>query len=1060
MLRRSAQILHIAVEMAVGIAFLAAVALGVLAWRLSQGPLDLAWLARRLEAVAQEDNASTRLVIDHAALAWEGWRRGVDAPLDIRLDGVRAVAPDGKVIAVIPRAEVSLSPGWLLIGRVVPRGVEVDGARLRVLRAEDGGLQLDLGTLVEATEGGEATDEAAAVAPKPAAQANPFDALLADIGRPPGNDRAPGKTVDSRLSQLRRVLIRDAELTVQDRQLGAVWRAPRAEIDLRRSATGALSGAADMVLALGDEQVRLTGTAAVQPGGIGSRIDLDLGQIRPAALARAAPKLAALANLDAPLKLSATLELGPHLAMRHWALHAALAEGHAHIGTSDVPLRQGQIDLAGDAANAQAALALTLPGTQHDPLLHAQGALHLADGKFALHLATDIDRVAATDLPALWPAGIDHGARTWVVENITAGTAHDAHVAIDLTAPEDLSDVSLTGLSGQAQGDDLSVSWLAPMPPVEHGHAVLGFDGPNVLAITVDSGQLGALRLRTGSVRIVGLLGHDQVATIQTHVDGPVADVWMLLRHPRLHLLDHHPVDLQNPSGASSTDLTVKLPLQAHLSIDDVAITARAALTDMHLGGLVAKRDLDHGDATLVVTNDGLDVQGRAEIAGIPADLTAKMDFRAGPPAEVVQQASLRGQATDRQLAAAGIDLDGYLTGSTDLAVSWRQHRNGQAEIGVHADLAQARVAGSPVGWSKPQGGQAALDAHILLDHDRLVGVDRLTAEGDGISVQAHADMLGGQPSLLQIDHAMLGRSVFSGQVQFATAAGAPLHASLSGPLVDVSPRLTRDPNAPPGPAAPATPPQDIVGPPWVLDAHFDAALMAEGRRVEGVVVHAENDGRVVRNARLQLGSTHLLVEPAAGGRSLTGSADDAGTLLRAFNIAENMQGGHMTLAAHFDDAQPGHPLSGTAQISNFRMSKAPALARLLQAMTLYGVVELLQGPGLGFSQLVAPFRLSGDTMELFDARAFSSSLGLTAKGRFDLARRTVDVEGTIVPAYFFNSLLGGLPIVGKLFSPERGGGLFAATYQLRGNLDDPQVSVNPLAALTPGFLRGLFGGL
>ena len=1069
MLRRSAQILHIAVEMVVGIAFIAAVALGVLAWRLSQGPLDLAWLARRLEVVAQADNASTRLVIDHAALAWEGWRRGVDAPLDIRLDGVRAVAPDGAVIAAIPRAEVSLSPGWLLIGRVVPRGVEVDGARLRVLRAEDGGLQLDLGTLGEAAE-----PEAPAVAP--AAQANPFDALLEDIGRPPGNDRTPGNAVDSRLSQLRRVLIRDADLTVQDRQLGAVWRAPRAEIDLRRSAAGLLSGSADMLLALGNEQVRLTGTAAVQPGDAGSRVDLDLGQIRPAALARAAPKLAALANLDAPLKLSGTLVLGPHFAMRHWALHATLAAGHAHIGTSDVPLRQGQIDLAGDAANAQATLALTLPGAQHDPLLRAQGALRLADGQFALHVAADLDRVAFTDLPALWPTGIDHGARSWAVENLTAGTAHDGHVVLDLTAPEDLSDVTLTGLSGQMQGDDVSVSWLSSMPQIEHGHATLGFDGPNVLTVIADGGQLGALRLRTGTVRIVGLLAHDQMATIQTHVDGPVADVWTLLRNKRLHLLDRHPVDLHDPSGGSSTDLTVKLPLQAHLSIDDVAITAHAALTDLHLGGLVARRDLDHGNATLVVTNDGLDVQGRAEIGGIPADLTAKMDFRAGPPTEVVQQASARGQASDRQLAAAGIDLDGYLSGSTDLAVAWRQRRDGQADIGVHADLAQARIAGSPVGWSKPRGGQAALDAHLLLDHDQLVGVDRLTAEGDGISVQAHADMVGGRPSLLRIDHAMFGRSVFSGQIRFATAAGAPLHASLSGPLIDVSPRLTRDPNAPPpppgaatsppppgaatSPPAPATPPPDSVGPPWVLDAHFDAALMAKGRRVDGVSVHAENDGRVVRVARLQLGGTRLAIEPVAGGRSLTGSADDAGALLRAFNIADDMQGGHMTLAARFDDTQPGHPLSGTAQISNFRMSKAPALARLLQAMTLYGVVELLQGPGLGFSQLVAPFRLSGDVLDLTDARAFSSSLGITAKGRFDLARRTADAEGTIVPAYFFNSLLGGLPIVGKLFSPERGGGVFAATYHLRGNLDDPQVSVNPLAALTPGFLRGLFGGL
>jgi hypothetical protein len=35
---------------------------------------------------------------------------------------------------------------------------------------------------------------------------------------------------------------------------------------------------------------------------------------------------------------------------------------------------------------------------------------------------------------------------------------------------------------------------------------------------------------------------------------------------------------------------------------------------------------------------------------------------------------------------------------------------------------------------------------------------------------------------------------------------------------------------------------------------------------------------------------------------------------------------------------------------------------------------------------------------------------------------------------------------------------VFAASYALRGPLDDPAVSVNPLTALTPGFLRGLFG--
>jgi hypothetical protein len=135
-----------------------------------------------------------------------------------------------------------------------------------------------------------------------------------------------------------------------------------------------------------------------------------------------------------------------------------------------------------------------------------------------------------------------------------------------------------------------------------------------------------------------------------------------------------------------------------------------------------------------------------------------------------------------------------------------------------------------------------------------------------------------------------------------------------------------------------------------------------------------------------------------------------------------------------------------------------PALGKLLQAMTLYGLVEVLQGPGLGFTRAVAPFRLTEDALEVTDARAFSPSLGLTMKGRLNLDAQTIDVQGTIVPAYFFNSLLGNIPLVGKLFSPERGGGVFAASYTLRGPLADPDVFVNPLTALTPGFLRGLFG--
>jgi hypothetical protein len=179
--------------------------------------------------------------------------------------------------------------------------------------------------------------------------------------------------------------------------------------------------------------------------------------------------------------------------------------------------------------------------------------------------------------------------------------------------------------------------------------------------------------------------------------------------------------------------------------------------------------------------------------------------------------------------------------------------------------------------------------------------------------------------------------------------------------------------------------------------------------------------------------------------------------MLRAFDVLDEMQGGTLSVTGSYDDRDSAHTLRGNATIEEFRITKAPAMAKLLQGMSLYGLVNLVQGPGLGFTRVVAPFGLSHDALTLDDARAYNASLGLTAKGRIDLAARTAQLEGTVVPAYIFNSLLGRIPFLGRVFSPEQGGGVFAASYSVRGALDDPTVTVNPLAALTPGFLRGFF---
>ncbi len=86
--------------------------------------------------------------------------------------------------------------------------------------------------------------------------------------------------------------------------------------------------------------------------------------------------------------------------------------------------------------------------------------------------------------------------------------------------------------------------------------------------------------------------------------------------------------------------------------------------------------------------------------------------------------------------------------------------------------------------------------------------------------------------------------------------------------------------------------------------------------------------------------------------------------------------------------------------------------------------------------------------------------LGARVDGTIDSAARTLALEGTFAPLYALNRLIGQIPILGNLLRGDKADAAIAATFSIGGTFDDPQVAVNPLAALVPGFLRDLLGDL
>jgi hypothetical protein len=1050
----AAMAVHWLCTLAITLAVLGGVGVAAIAWRLSQGPLDLDWFTARLEAAANSNGGPVRLSIGSAALAWEGFREGVDRPLDLRLTDVTVTDQSGGRRLNIPRAEVSLSFYELLFGRVVPRAVELDEPQLTLVRANDGRLNLGLGNLADSGEPAEAT---------------PLADLLAELARPAGSDRA--LRANALLGQLRRVRIHDGQVTVVDRQLGVTWRAPRAEIDLTRRPEGGVEGSAELSLALGEQRARLTLSAMLAAGARETHLRARLSPVTPRVIASAAPLLSALSALDAPIGGEVTVDLDAGLTPRDASLRLNAGAGSVRIGASDVPFLDAALVASGTVdAIAVQVLRVSLRGRDGGPVTHVEvrGSGQRRPDRISADLSADLDQVDFADLGRLWPEGIGGGARGWLVANIPVGVARNGHVDLGVAASPDLSSVQLTRASGALDGEGLQVNWLRPVPPIDNGRAQLRILDPDTLEIIVTGGRqrlsgqkegsAGGLQIRGGRVRITGIMQPHQVGAIEADIAGPLPDALALLREPRLGLLDRHPIELKAPAGQAAVKLNLTVPFERDVRMDDIAVQVQAHLDGVHLGAVAAGRDLDQGVFDLSANPDGMKLNGRALLASIPAKLDAAMDFRAGPPAQVVQNVTVSGQPDARQLAAAGLDATSVLSGPAQMQAVLSERRNGQGELSVTADLTGAELAVSQLEWRKPRDATAKASARVLLDHDRLTGIDAVQLDGDALVLRGRALVSGGRLSGFQVDRLVLGRTVAQGSL--GLPAEGPLTVSLSGATLDLGPRLgRRTPPHPPARNGTEPPP----GPPWTVDAKFDRVLLANDRAASGVVVHAEDDGRVIQQLRIEgrTGARAPFMAQIArdrGGRRLTGSSDDAGELLRGLDYVRSMQGGKLSVQAQYDDAQPDRPLTGTANIEEFRIRDAPALGKLLQAMTLYGLVQVMQGPGLGFTRLIAPFRLTDDALELTDARAFSPSLGLTVKGWLDLAAQRIDMQGTIVPAYFFNSLLGNIPLVGKLFSPERGGGVFAASYAVRGRLDDPDVSVNPLAALTPGFLRGLFG--
>lgn len=1016
------------------------IALPLFAWRLASGPIELDFLTPYIEEALTAKDGAFSVDLETTVLALGG----DDQLLEIRAVGVQAYAGGEQPIAVIPELSLTLNGRALLAGELAPKTVRLYRPKVRLVRDETGRLQWGIGEEVGEAQSDEVVRRL-------------IDAL---IGEP--DPSRPGR-------HLLRASVVDADVQVEDLKLGVSWHATDADVDLKRTPAG-LSGTLNLELDLAGEAGSVHSDVAYRRDSDEVEGSLQIAGIRPAVLARLGGPLAQLAAIDMPLAGSM------------WA--KGTAAGSISEMSFDLAGGAGQLNLPAPADFHHRVASIHLRGGASDGLTRAQLDELFVDlegptatlsavadglgGRTTVKADAVVHNVPFDALPRLWPEPLARNARDWVVKNMSAGIAREARATISaVSASGRFDDVVVDHIGGTVEGSGVTVDYLSPMPVVKNAAATANFDAKD-FRINIKGGEVYGLKVKDGLIILGGLDQEDQFADIDLNIAGPAADALKLIDHKPLGYAKALGIDPAVVGGDATTRLRLKFPLLHSLKLEDVAIKAHASLKGATIPKVAMGLDLSKGDLELDVDAKGLDASGPVVLGSIPADLKWRENFSKGSPFR--SRYILKAPKVDEaQRVELGLDsvpfIAPFMEGAMAADVVATLFGGGRGDIEARLDLSPARMRLPGLGWRKEERTTGGAEVLVRLDKMKVAAVPRFSVQAGDLQARGSVTFAGdGQVRRVDFDRLSFGRTDINGSLQFRPNRGG-IDVAFKGKSFNAEPVIGNDDDGAGGEAAAAAKHRrksDL--PPMSITGSVDMLWLSAKGGVSGAALSVSRDADDWRHLSLRgtVGEGKPIIaemKPAPNKRrDVRVVSDDAGAVARAFDVYDDLVGGKLEITGYYDDSKEEQPITGTLHVSDYNVVNAPALARLLTVAALTGVVDLLNGEGVSFSGLDAPFTLTDGLLQVRDARAYGPALGITAKGEIDLDNSRLALEGTVVPAYALNSVLGKIPLFGWLVTGgEKGGGLVAFNFSMKGPTQEPDVVVNPLSALTPGFLRHLF---
>ena len=1034
------------------------------------------WLETRIEERFAKDMPLARIGFGEMVLIVdEGWRPRV------RLRDVNITNPQGVSFAAFREVRASFSIQGLLAGDVQPRDIAMSGVVANLRRDKDGRVALS------AASGTAPAERRAATMPQLIGQLDTVFETKA-------------------LSRLRSIELRALTLRYTDLQSDRMWTVDGGRLLLDREGDNLRMTAELAVLGGGADVATLSANYSSKIGDTASQFGVNFDGVSAGDIAVQNPAFAWLKVLRASISgsvrssldedgtfepLNATLQIGagvvqpneratpiPFDGARSYFSYdpdqrllrfdelsveskwvSGRIEGAASLGIDDsgkldelvaqVRLR----DLVADPADIYDA-PVSIEGADLDakitfnPFHMSVGRMDIVDGGTTLNLSGDLragpqgwqvaldaglNALKPARLLELWPENVKPKTRKWVDENIYAGALSDVDLAFRLKpgeAPQAYLDFDFQGAE---------VRFLRTMPNITDGsgHASLS---RNRFVVSVDTGVITPPDETPVSVNGSSFIMPDVTVKdgppgiVRLRADADITSVLALLNRPPLQAMDkaNLPVDVVDARAqlAGTLSFPMKKGSDPKLTIFDI----NGTLAEFQSDRLVKDRALRADQLTLNASNSGLTIKGEGELDGVPFDGEWSQPFgKPGAASSVRADIALNAKTLETFKIALPPDTiagEGRAWFAMDLV------KGQPPDFSVTSDLRGLRITVPQIGWTKVRSQTGTLEISGRLGP--VPDVDTLKISAAGLSAQGNVTLHpSGALDRLQFHRLQVGNWLDVPVDLIGQGAGRPVQVVVKGGRLDLR-RAELGKSKPSGVASPpmllsldrlqVTDKIALTG----MQGEFNVARGLDGRFTAALNGGAPVSGRVV---------------PKDGRSAVQLTATDAGGVLRSANIAQQVHGGALSLT--LVPAGSGGAFDGHAEIKDVRIKDAPTIAALVNAVSVVGLINELNGDGIYFDTVEADFRLSSNRVNLTQASATGASLGISMDGVFATDTGQMALQGVISPVYMLNGIAS--------FLTRKGEGLLGFNYSIGGTVQSPSVSVNPLSGFVPGAMRDIF---